>query len=321
MAEDFDQAREQHEQTLQEREEEYQAILADRKAQAQNESEERKKKYLKELALKQARQELSKRAGRAVAKGGKAGARAAATGARVIASAVAVLWEAFLAALPAILVILGVLGVLLIIIATIAVICNAEGLNGTLARVGSSAASVIIGTDYCEAFTGLTGGVATFLDQSGSRICSSTQVLASQNNTPFPRRNDPDLDKLVSCIQGRVTDVGSVFTFENENEACNYVRGAETCGACAHAQNSCHYGGRSGSTGSQAVDFGNEQKGRQILEAGQVCRASLGLTQFKRATCENSTGTPVACTDPSATHVHISLGTCDSDNSGPINTQ
>jgi len=145
--------------------------------------------------------------------------------------------------------------------------------------------------------------------------CQMPQELAQQNNEPYPRKRATSLDALLSCISGETGQslpaengsnqfYGSLFTYEHSNELCNYTRGKTTCGKCAHAFNSCHYGGASGQGGALAADFGNENNGDKIIQASLKCGA-------KGARCENSSGRTVNCSDSSADHIHINDKNCD----------
>jgi hypothetical protein len=142
--------------------------------------------------------------------------------------------------------------------------------------------------------------------------CSQPAQLALSNNEPFPKKNAPELDSLISCIQSRLSgqNLGSQFTFDNSFELCNYTRGQRTCTtSCSHAVNSCHYGGRTGTEGSLAVDFGNEAIGDSIIQAAVSCGVS-----GSKARCENAAGINVGCSSGSgATHVHVSAASCDAN--------
>jgi len=142
----------------------------------------------------------------------------------------------------------------------------------------------------------------------GPPACSNPQILAQQNREPFPRRVAADLAELMTCISSKLPgqNLGSVFTYEETNDLCNYTRGNSTCGSCAHAVNSCHYGGATGTDGALAVDYGNEVIGNAIVQAANSCGA-------KSARCENSQGQTVACNNSAANHVHVNAGSCDSN--------
>lgn len=254
-----------------------------------------------------------------------------------VAEAATALAAAATAAAPYIgvvlLIIAVIAGFILLTVVVIAALCNTGGVTGALIQGGSSVLGLLgVGGDICEQFSGISAGIGGALERGQNLVCTNTQIIAQQFATPHPYPgNDPDLGRLIECIRAApgIGAVGSVFTGDS-NAFCNYSRGSDqyegTCGACAHSQNSCHYGGSTGQTGSMAVDFGGQAGagnagiiGPQILQAAQLCSGSLGIP-LKRATCENSSGEAVACLDPSATHVHISLGKCDRDN-GPINTR
>lgn len=143
-------------------------------------------------------------------------------------------------------------------------------------------------------------------------LCSQPAQLAASNNEPYPRKNAPELDTLISCIRSRLPgqNLGSQYTYDNSYELCNYTRGQRTCStSCSHAVNSCHYGGRTGSQGALAVDFGNELIGANIVQAAIACGVPSG-----KARCENPAGANVSCAPGSgANHVHVSTASCDAN--------
>ncbi len=142
-------------------------------------------------------------------------------------------------------------------------------------------------------------------------ICLTPATLATNNSEPYPKKNAPELNSLISCISSRLSgqNLGSQFTYDNSFELCNYSRGQRTCSSCSHAVNSCHYGGRTGNQGALAVDFGNEAIGNQIVQAAQQCGVPSG-----KARCENAAGVNVGCAPGSgATHVHVSAPSCDAN--------
>lgn len=218
---------------------------------------------------------------------------------------------------PYILIGLAVLGLIII---TVVAVCNADQYGGALAALGGKiAAATILPEGVCSAFANLKG-VATTIDKATGPVCQNPELLASQYGVPPSKQNDPDLDKLVSCIRGKVQDVGEVSTWDKSRASCNYTRGVAVCDdKCSHAKNSCHYGGAEGGTGAQAVDFGKQENGPAILKAAQECSASLGIP-LKRATCEAPSEGAVSCRTQGANHVHISIAKCDRDN-GPINSE
>lgn len=132
----------------------------------------------------------------------------------------------------------------------------------------------------------------------GGALCSNPRQLAQQNNVPYPRKNAPELDALVSCVNSRIgtlIDQSQIFTYERSNDLCNYTRGQPICGRCAHTAYSCHYGGRDGTQGSLAVDFnaanGNERAlYNELVKLRSTC--NFGFIQLE------------------PTHTHISSQSC-----------
>ncbi|MEK7203502.1 MAG: hypothetical protein AAB627_00260 [Patescibacteria group bacterium] len=136
-----------------------------------------------------------------------------------------------------------------------------------------------------------------------SPLCSNPAGLAAQNNVPYPERNAPELNQLISCIKSKLPseNLGSIFTYDVNDPAapnsrlCNFTRGARTCGACSHVVNSCHYGGRTGTQGALSVDFGNEAIRAKIQVAACSCGAKQVFVE--------------------STNVHVDSKSCDDVNS------
>ncbi|MBX4211740.1 MAG: hypothetical protein KW806_03060 [Candidatus Yanofskybacteria bacterium] len=143
-------------------------------------------------------------------------------------------------------------------------------------------------------FTVLPGGETT-------AECNDLPALAQKNNVIFPRTNSSALNTLITCIRtdpsvAGLIDLRQIYTYEQTNNACNYTRGSAICGECAHAVNSCHYGGKAGTQGSEAADFnaldGKEQELNQKIQALKS-KCNLGFILF-----END-------------HTHVSTMACD----------
>ena len=94
-------------------------------------------------------------------------------------------------------------------------------------------------------------------------LCNDERALAERYNQVYPLPNYPQggsaaLNTLIECVKlraGGLIDQTKIFTYERDNPKCNYTRGNPVCGNCAHAVNSCHYGGNTGRQGSEGVDF------------------------------------------------------------------
>lgn len=91
---------------------------------------------------------------------------------------------------------------------------------------------------------------------------ASMQILATVTHTKYPAQNAPDLNQLIALlytdpvIQAIAIPQADEPTFEKNMEICNYTRGdPEKVAGCAHAKNSCHYGGETGTAGAEAVDM------------------------------------------------------------------
>ena len=99
------------------------------------------------------------------------------------------------------------------------------------------------------------------------KLCDSgkKKELAKCNNVPYLRQNAPILQNFLNCLRKDNFNFGSVYTWDETNDICNYTRGHRYWGwgicpnnKCSHTKYSCHYGGRYGTEGALAVDFGNQ---------------------------------------------------------------
>jgi hypothetical protein len=81
-------------------------------------------------------------------------------------------------------------------------------------------------------------------------------VYKSANNKSL---NSISLNALMTCVEKdpivrAMYNPALKYTYEQTNPLCNLTRGFTLCGKCAHTNNSCHYGGRTGQ-GAMAVDY------------------------------------------------------------------
>lgn len=153
--------------------------------------------------------------------------------------------------------------------------------------------------------------------------CSDPQTCAAKYNEKYPAINAPDLTALISCIGTKVPEAAHaiVSTIDQSHPLCNQTRGNPTSDpqntVCSHAVNSCHYGGRTGTNGAEAADYGRLQFTggglvsaevlQRILDASLACGA-------KSARCEtDSPATTIDCSAPQATHVHVNAPSCDAN--------
>lgn len=87
------------------------------------------------------------------------------------------------------------------------------------------------------------------------------------------------LANLLTCMEGKVpAGVGRISSISDSLITSSQKTFAECAvGACQHAANSCHYGGREGSCigSSYAVDFGDEINGGALREAATTCGADF----------------------------------------------
>ncbi len=132
-----------------------------------------------------------------------------------------------------------------------------------------------------------------------SPLCSNPAGLAAQYNVPSSPTDASELSQLISCIRLKLPgeNLGSIATYggSQDNNLCNFTRGEKICGACVHAVNSCHYGGRTGTQGALSVDFGNQAIRDKIKQAACACGARQVLYE--------------------STNVHVDSRSCDDINS------
>lgn len=134
--------------------------------------------------------------------------------------------------------------------------------------------------------------------------CSDPAGLAVKYNTAYPKKNAPELNTLISCVNSKLSDFidqSQIFTYEKTNVLCNYTRGNEICGNCAHKVNSCHYGGSNGTTGARAVDF--NAKGISEKELFNKLDAIRNQCNFGFILFETN-------------HTHVSTKSCAGDTGG-----
>ena len=191
-------------------------------------------------------------------------------------------------------------------------------ISGTPTTAGTSTFTVKV-TDNSTPQKSATKQFSIIVSQTTGDACSTPPTLAqSHSNAAYPRKRSPELEQLLSCMAGKLGQTmpseagsnsfyGSLYTYDQSSVLCNYTRADKHCdSSCSHAANSCHYGGKTGTEGSLAADFGNETKGDIIIQAALNCGA-------KSARCENAAGVTVSCTSSGATHIHISSPSCDAN--------
>lgn len=91
-------------------------------------------------------------------------------------------------------------------------------------------------------------------------MCSDRAKLAAAAGVPLVPRESAALKAAIICLMQdpvvkALTDQGQLYTFGRSDPLCNFTRGESVCVKCNHARHSCHYGGRTGTDGAEAVDF------------------------------------------------------------------
>lgn len=165
--------------------------------------------------------------------------------------------------------------------------------------------------------------------QELAEMCEDHQALALKHkNAKYPRADSSELTKLIACIKDNRTEEFNrlaredIFTYEISNSydhVCNYTRGNPICGKCAHALNSCHYGGESGINGAQAVDFNAQVDTRQNEQAlyneivsilAEHCPGTYKTPRFEEQVIHSYYQGEIV-SSRAAHHTHISTITCD----------
>ncbi len=139
----------------------------------------------------------------------------------------------------------------------------------------------------------------------------------------------PTLEKIQGAVEGGASPGGLVPCGTN-GEPCQdspsvqallsnlpapYNSVQATTYQGSHHPNSCHFGGRSCTDGSHAIDWGKNAMGSiklvNMLQAAQTSAGQVGVQASCR--CEDEGGNNIlSCSDPSANHVHcnVNIATC-----------
>lgn len=155
-------------------------------------------------------------------------------------------------------------------------------------------------------------------DVAGTNLgCDSPISCATKFNVPSPpARNAPDLVTLMDSIANKIPGIknGTIpkYTFDQKYDECNYTRGNLI--ACSHTKNSCHYGGKTGTNGAEAVDYSisNNLSITDPLIGKKIRQAALD-SGAKSARCETSAPVreSVGCIAGTFSHIHVNAMGCD----------
>jgi hypothetical protein len=143
------------------------------------------------------------------------------------------------------------------------------------------------------------GGPTPTPRPDGPYSCRDPKSVADAHGTVYPRTNHPDLTALIACYRADpniAALLGTVYTYENSNDTCNYTHGVPSCGKCAHGQYSCHYGGGLGQ-GAMAADFNS--RGSEAALCARV-RARQGVCR----------GNVICQSAGHFDHTHVSTASC-----------
>lgn len=133
------------------------------------------------------------------------------------------------------------------------------------------------GTGTASTQTGTTDSTQVMADPDGQFSYDSATVKSQRAHASGA------LSSLLSCMAGKLPgNVGRISSISDSKivngaktfAQCRDEGNARFGGSCAHAVNSCHYGGRNCVGASYAVDFGDEENASVIIQAATQCGAS-----------------------------------------------
>lgn len=153
--------------------------------------------------------------------------------------------------------------------------------------------------------------------------CNDLESMAANAGIKYPAKNSQALDEMIACI-GLKVDISGItqHTFDVTKPSCNYTHGEAKCvRKCSHTLHSCHYGGKAGTNGAEAVDFvARGALGQSIVDAAFECGArpaSPGVNPGAR--CEKKIWDRrtrkfriIFTTCGRRTHVHVNIPSCNS---------
>lgn len=176
----------------------------------------------------------------------------------------------------------------LIVDAVMAVLYNPK-------EVGSTWSSLIYGNlnDTCIPLQGSlnqtpSGQNIPGITASGTPVVGGKFTFDPGIDAQVPTESGP-LAALLSCMVTKVpAGVGRISSI-SDSLITDGIKTFAQCktGGCQHSANSCHYGGRTCTDGSYAVDFGDDQNIAVLTSAAQTCGAK---------------------TLNEGTHLHVSVG-------------
>jgi hypothetical protein len=149
-----------------------------------------------------------------------------------------------------------------------------------------------------------TGDITIVYDRA--RGIGSVPDLPPDPNADSRFTYQPGIDKqfvhasaavrtMLSCMASRVPpNVGQVSSI-SDSRIANGSKTFSQCatGGCAHAPNSCHYGGRTCVGSSYAIDFGDENNSKYLISAAKACgtpNAGIHNNNHVHVTVPNSCG-------------------------------
>lgn len=170
------------------------------------------------------------------------------------------------------------------------------------------------------------------LAQTPTALCGDEAGLANYYSVPYPAKSSAAVSDLITCVQNHLPnalllDVTKIYTYQQDVNlrALNYMRGVRDCGldvqcqqsGSCHAPYSCHYGGRNGHDGAEAVDFNARnaadenqlyQDIRTLVYPGGPCHGKAKFILFESNHTHLSANSAVDCDSTNIPGVVSSTG-------------
>lgn len=133
-----------------------------------------------------------------------------------------------------------------------------------------SATNMLTGTDAGDWCLPDAKGDTGAIPDSDKQFTYQANIILQKNHASY------GLNQLLTCMVQKVPgNVGQISSISDSAIVLGTYSWANCrAGKCAHAANSCHYGGTKCGNASYAVDFGDEQNKEALMAAAKTCGAS-----------------------------------------------
>jgi hypothetical protein len=168
--------------------------------------------------------------------------------------------------------------------------------------------------------------------------------LATAYGLPFTdtTHESAALKTMMGCIEKdpvvkALVDQNQKYTYERNNPLCNLTRGSNVCGSCQHCSNggcngSCHYGGKTGTNGAEAVDYNWNKVTWTYIKSGRLSASGPNDSRCANNGCRTVSSEAGLFDEISRSiklnncsykflnfegdHTHVSTASCDMDGTG-----